>query len=276
MLGFTKPTLWFHVTPTVTSSYVPHNHFCCWWGPPASCLQPGPKGFEGCRLELQPLSLSLLLNRGCRHRHCQLPLPNWSWDAAVLCFLPAWRASLSLTQMLHVADFKGVRQSLCDERELTATDNAPTDMATAFNVNTEAVWSSLMQCEMFMRAKNYDVLYYAAVFQNMWRRITTTPNKCHNPINRTLCHWFIIETAVVWIWIQFEWLCESQLGFVTAHFQFSACSIHYNDSYLVSPQVGSDQCSFWAETLISLLVFPCDSPHIVVGHSWTGFISENR
>lgn len=43
------------------------------------------------------------------------------------------------------------------ERELTTTDNAPTDMATAFNVNTEA----LMQREMFMQAKSHDLLYYA-------------------------------------------------------------------------------------------------------------------
>ncbi len=55
--------------------------------------------------------------------------------------------------MLHVADFKSVRQSLYDERELTATDNAPTDMATAFNVNTEAHRDS--------QAKSHDVLYYA-------------------------------------------------------------------------------------------------------------------
>lgn len=108
---------------------------------------------------------------------------------------PAWRASLSLTQMLRVVDFKGLRQSLCDKKGVSATDNVPTGIATAFFVHTEAVRSSHMQHEMFKLAKSYDVLYHAAVFLNMWRRITTTPHKCHNPINCKLWHWFIIETV---------------------------------------------------------------------------------
>lgn len=106
-------------------------------------------------------------------------------------------------------------------------------MTTAFDVNTEAVRSSLMQREMFMQTKSYDVLYHAAVFQNMWRKITTTPHKCHNPINCMLCHWFIIETAaVICMTVNLSSVCL-----------FSACSIH-KDSYLASPQEGSDQCPF--------------------------------